>query len=192
MCTHPFAKKALTLHLARSEGHERYFRCNLMHCKVLASFHQHLTAEAPRRRSPSLYSAQLRTWYFFCFRVLVLAALGILYARTYLGHHHRRISLSARAVQQRHSRLRILNAENGLLIMMGSLDRVLAHYELATSLEGRDACANKRRDHAGMVPADRRLIKFVRADEYIEGTTGPTADATVSSASRAATNVCHS
>ena len=26
------------------------------------------------------------------------------------------------------SRLRILNAENGLLIMMGSLDRVLAHY----------------------------------------------------------------
>ena len=27
--------------------------------------------------------------------------LGILHARTYLGHHHRRISLSARAVQQR-------------------------------------------------------------------------------------------
>ena len=25
MCTHPFAKEALTLHLARSEGHERYF-----------------------------------------------------------------------------------------------------------------------------------------------------------------------
>ena len=23
MCTHPFAKKSLTLHLARSEGHER-------------------------------------------------------------------------------------------------------------------------------------------------------------------------
>ena len=34
MCTHPFAKKALTLHLARSEGHERYFGCNLMHRKV--------------------------------------------------------------------------------------------------------------------------------------------------------------
>ena len=34
-------------------------------------------------------------------RVLVLAALGILHARTYLGHHHRRISRSARAVQQR-------------------------------------------------------------------------------------------
>ena len=47
MCTHPFAKKALTLHLARSEGHERYFGCNLMHCKVLASSHQHLVAEAP-------------------------------------------------------------------------------------------------------------------------------------------------
>ena len=47
MCTHPFAKKALTLHLARSEGHERYFGCNLMHRKVLASSHQHLMTEAP-------------------------------------------------------------------------------------------------------------------------------------------------
>ena len=47
MCTHPFAKEALTLHLARSEGHERYFSCNLMHRKVLASSHQHLMAEAP-------------------------------------------------------------------------------------------------------------------------------------------------
>ena len=47
MCTHPFAKKALTLHLARSEGYERYFGCNLMHSKVLASSHQHLMAEAP-------------------------------------------------------------------------------------------------------------------------------------------------
>ena len=48
MCTHPFAKKALTRHLARSEGHERYFGCNLMHRKVLASSHQHLMTEAPR------------------------------------------------------------------------------------------------------------------------------------------------
>ena len=48
MCTHPFAKEALTLHLlARSEGHERYFGCNLMHRNVLASSHQHLMAEAP-------------------------------------------------------------------------------------------------------------------------------------------------
>ena len=47
MCTHPFAKKALTPHLARSEGHERYFGCNLMHRKVLASSHQHVMAEAP-------------------------------------------------------------------------------------------------------------------------------------------------
>ena len=43
-------KKALTLHLARSEGHERYFACNLMHCKVLASSHQHLMAEAAENR----------------------------------------------------------------------------------------------------------------------------------------------
>ena len=28
MCTHPLAKEALTLHLARSEGYERYFGCN--------------------------------------------------------------------------------------------------------------------------------------------------------------------
>ena len=47
MCTYPFAKGALTLHLARREGHERNFDCNLMHRKVLASSYQHLMAEAP-------------------------------------------------------------------------------------------------------------------------------------------------
>ena len=47
MCTHPFAKWALTLHLARGEGHKRYFDCKLTHRKVLASSHQHLMAEAP-------------------------------------------------------------------------------------------------------------------------------------------------
>ena len=35
------------------------------------------------------------------------------------------------------SRLRILNAENGLLIMMESLDRVLAHYGVAGVSLGR-------------------------------------------------------
>ena len=55
MCTHPIAKEALTLHLARSEGHERYFGCNLMYRKVLVSSHQHLMAEAPLYpRDPSL------------------------------------------------------------------------------------------------------------------------------------------
>ena len=33
------------------------------------------------------------------------------------------------------------------------------------SLEGKDEGANQRRNHADMVPADRRLIEFVRADE---------------------------
>ena len=47
MCTYPFAKKALTLYLARGESRERYFDCNLMQRKVLASSHQHLMAEAP-------------------------------------------------------------------------------------------------------------------------------------------------
>ena len=50
MCTHPFAREAFTLHLARSEGHERYFDCNLMHRRVLASSYQHLMAEAPSQR----------------------------------------------------------------------------------------------------------------------------------------------
>ena len=54
MCTHPLAKKALTLHLARSEGHERYCGCNLMYRKVLASSHQHLIAEAPSRQQAHL------------------------------------------------------------------------------------------------------------------------------------------
>ena len=48
-----FARKALTLHLAGSEGHERYFGCNLMHRKVLESSHQHLMAEAPHRTGSS-------------------------------------------------------------------------------------------------------------------------------------------
>ena len=47
MCTYPFAKKELTLYLACGEGRERYFGCNLMQRKVLASSHQHLMAEAP-------------------------------------------------------------------------------------------------------------------------------------------------
>ena len=47
MCTYPFAKKELTLHLACGEGRERYFGCNLMQRKVLASSHQHLMVEAP-------------------------------------------------------------------------------------------------------------------------------------------------
>ena len=47
MYMHPFSKEALTLHLARSEGHERYLGCNLMHRRVLVSSHQHLMAEAP-------------------------------------------------------------------------------------------------------------------------------------------------
>ena len=65
MPTHPSAKKALTLHLARSEGHERYFGCNLMHRKVLASSHQHLMAEAPlsRRSSPSIWTQCVRRAY---------------------------------------------------------------------------------------------------------------------------------
>ena len=33
-------------------------------------------------------------------------------------------------------------------------------HQLATSLEGRDESKNKRRNHVGMVPVDRRPIKF--------------------------------
>ena len=41
-------KKSLHAHLACGEGRERYFGCNLMQRKVLASSHQHLMVEAPR------------------------------------------------------------------------------------------------------------------------------------------------
>ncbi len=54
MCTYPIAKEALTLHLARGEGRERYLGCNLMQRKVLASSHQHLMAEAPVGWSPRI------------------------------------------------------------------------------------------------------------------------------------------
>ncbi len=42
----------------------------------------------------------------------------------------------------------------------GAAESDILESQLATSLEGRDESANKRRHHAGMVPADRRLIKF--------------------------------
>ena len=57
MCTYPFAKKPLTLHLARGEGRERYFGYNSMQRKVLASSHQHLMAEAPHRTPCGLETA---------------------------------------------------------------------------------------------------------------------------------------
>ena len=49
MCRYPSAKKKLTLYLERGEGRERYFGCNLMQRKVLASSYQHLMAEAPHK-----------------------------------------------------------------------------------------------------------------------------------------------
>ena len=79
MYTHLFAKKALTLHLASSEGHERYFGCNLMHRNVLASFHQHLMAEAPTAFClfPSEFSRSGSDWAAreclqWCLRYLLL------------------------------------------------------------------------------------------------------------------------
>ena len=71
MCTHPFAKKALTLHLARSEGYERYFGCNLMHRKVLASSHQHLLAEAPLERSRCEFAIKAPFWPWLGLKELV-------------------------------------------------------------------------------------------------------------------------
>ena len=47
-------------------------------------------------------------------------------------------------------------AEDGKLLPKSDI----LESQLATSLEGRDESTNKRRNHAGMVPADRRLIKF--------------------------------
>ena len=66
ICTYPVAKEALTRHLARSEGNERYFGCNLMHRNVLASSHQHLMAEAPTVRSnaSAVSSASRTEWYW--------------------------------------------------------------------------------------------------------------------------------
>ena len=47
-------------------------------------------------------------------------------------------------------------AEDGVLLPKSDI----LESQLATSLEGRDESGNQRRNHAGMVPADRRLIKF--------------------------------
>ncbi len=47
-------------------------------------------------------------------------------------------------------------AEDGKLLPKSDI----LESQLATSLEGRDESGNQRRNHAGMVLADRRLIKF--------------------------------
>ena len=47
-------------------------------------------------------------------------------------------------------------AEDGELLSKSDI----VESQLATSLEGRDESGNQRRNHAGMVLADRRLIKF--------------------------------
>ena len=47
-------------------------------------------------------------------------------------------------------------AEHGELLPKSDIPKS----QLATSLEGRDESGNQRRNHAGMVLADRRLIKF--------------------------------
>ena len=54
-----YGRDTLTLHLVRSEGHERYFGCNLMHRKVLAPSYQHLMAEAPPAARNTLASARI-------------------------------------------------------------------------------------------------------------------------------------
>ena len=62
MCMHPFAKEALTLHLARSEGNEHYFGCNLMYYKILASSYQHLMAKAPPIQPLTLLVVAVAGW----------------------------------------------------------------------------------------------------------------------------------
>ena len=47
-------------------------------------------------------------------------------------------------------------AEDGELLAKSDI----LESQLATSLEGRDESGNQRRNHAGMVLADRRLIKL--------------------------------
>ena len=51
------------LHLARGEGRERYFGYNLMQRKVLASFHQHLMAEAPIEGTARTNDEIMQAWY---------------------------------------------------------------------------------------------------------------------------------
>ena len=52
------------------------------------------TVTSPRRHSPSLYSAQLRTWCFFCFACLYWLRLGYFMVELTSATHDRRISPS--------------------------------------------------------------------------------------------------
>ena len=144
MCTYPFARKALTLHLARGEGRERYFGCNLMQRKVLASSHQHLMAEAPDlwpiSKGPSFGTGRGRRR---CRRFEFSVRAGKTPSSKGMPRSRAETWVQARAAPgpERASPLRGGSP---------SLD----------SRSSRDESANKRRNHAGMVPADRRLIKF--------------------------------
>ena len=87
MCTYPFAKKALTLHLARGESRERHFGCNLMQRKVLASSHQHLMAEAPEGTGVAVGDSDwrrretVRDYFFIAAPLLEGLHLGLAYRR---------------------------------------------------------------------------------------------------------------
>ena len=52
-----------------------------------------------------------------------------------------------------------LHTSDALELLVPSILFIRGH-QLATSLEGRDESKNKRRNHVGMVPVNRRLIKF--------------------------------
>ena len=95
MCTHPFAKKGLTLHLARSEGREPYLGGNLMHRKVLASSHQHLMAEAP------VYFKRAEFWHRTGWRMVQVGAirsrLETLKNRAWIARGEKALELSGSA-----------------------------------------------------------------------------------------------
>ena len=59
------------------------------------------TVKSPRRRGPSLYSAQLRTWYFFCFACLYRLRLGYFMVKHTPATTTGRFRSQPRAVQQR-------------------------------------------------------------------------------------------
>ena len=133
MCTYPFAKKALTLYLARGEGRERYFGCNLMQSKVLASSHQHLMAEAPVATHPRRHRFTGWVWDTLHGKSLTRRHLDNIVNR--LGNEVRQsnpvagvwnIALQARNSGFSGKRVRLRKLINGLDILLEGLEECVS------------------------------------------------------------------
>ena len=158
MCTYPFAKKALTLHLACGEGRARHFGCNLMQRKVLASSHQHLMAEAPDAERCRLAVKGKALG-----RKLLAEVAGIVTPETLLAWHRRLIARKWDYSERRKQpgRPRVMAEISKLVVGMAKSNPRWGYTRIRGALSNlghtvaRSTIANILREH-GIEPAPER------------------------------------